>query len=100
MGSPKMLRGDDDIDLGCAFILNEGDVRQIICGTPCKPASPYCPRHHGLCHIDPGSVAENARLREVEALAKAVGGRRSRAAGGPSRQFLKRLERMSRFSCE
>ena len=99
MGRPKAVCGDAANDPGCAFILDEGEVRQI-CGRPCKTASPYCPKHHALCHVAYGSAGESDRLREVEALAKAVGGRRSRAAGGPSRQFLKRLERVARFSCE
>ena len=97
MVSLKALWADDEDEIGCAYILDDGDVRQI-CGAPLRPASPYCPDHHAFCHIDPGSVAENARLREVEALAKAVGGRRSREGGGPSRQFLKRLERVVRVS--
>jgi hypothetical protein len=83
--------------MGCAYILGESDVRQI-CGIPCRPASPYCPQHHVLCHIDPGSAGEADCLREVEARAKAVGGPPQRAGGGPSRQFLKRLERVARFS--
>ncbi len=86
MTSPKALWGDDKIEVGCAYILDEGDGRQI-CDIPCRPASPYCPRHHALCHVAYGSAGEADHLREVEALAKAVGGRRSRAGGGPSRQF-------------
>jgi hypothetical protein len=96
MGTPKTLSGDDEIDLGCVFILDESRT----CGGPCKEASPYCRKHHALCHVAYGSTGESKRLREVEALAKAVGGRRSRADGGPSRQFLRRLERVARFSCE
>jgi hypothetical protein len=99
MARPKALWGDDEDETGCAYILDEGDVRQI-CGIPCRPASPYCPQHHALCHVACGSAGEADHLREVEALAKAVGGRRSRVGGGPSRQFLKRLERVARFSCE
>jgi hypothetical protein len=99
MVSPKALWSDDEIEMGCAYILDEGDARQI-CGIPRRPASPYCLRHHALCHVAYGSAGEADCLREVEALAKAVGGRRSRAGGGPSRQFLKRLERVARFSCE
>jgi hypothetical protein len=96
MVRPKALWEDDEDETVCAFILDEGDVRQV-CGAPLRPASPYCPQHHALCHVAAGSTAENQRLREVEALAKAVGGRRSREAGGPSRQFLRRLERAARF---
>jgi hypothetical protein len=36
------------------------------------------------------------RLREVEALANAVGGRRARDAGEPPGRFLRRLERAAR----
>jgi len=99
MVSPKTLWGDDEIEMGCAYILDEGDGRKI-CGIPCRTASPYCRQHHARCHVAYGSDGEADHLREVEALAKAVGGRRSRAGGGPSRQFLKRLERVARFSCE
>jgi hypothetical protein len=67
MVSPKTLWGDDEDETGCAYILDEDDVRQI-CGAPLRPASPYCPQHHAPYH-------------------------RSRAGGGPSRHFLKRLER-------
>jgi hypothetical protein len=95
MTSPKALWGDDEDETGCAYILDEGDVRQI-CGIPCRPASPYCPQHHALCHVAYGSAAEAI----CESRAKAVGCRRSRAGGGPSRQFLKRLERVARSSCE
>jgi hypothetical protein len=43
-----------------------------------------------------GSEAETDRLREVEALATAVGGRRARQRAEPTRQFLKRLEQTVR----
>ncbi len=45
MGSKKALWGDDEFDMGCAYILDEDDVRQI-CGAPLRPASPYCSLHH------------------------------------------------------
>ena len=97
MASPTAPWENDENEMSCAYILDACDARQI-CGAPLRLDSPYCLEHHALCHIDPGSVAENARLREAEALATAVGGRRSRASGGPSRQFLRRLERMARVS--
>jgi hypothetical protein len=50
-----------------------------------------------VCHVAYGSPAEADHLRRVEALATAVGGRRSREDGAPSRRFLTRLERRSRF---
>jgi hypothetical protein len=80
---------------GCAYLLDDCSVVRA-CGAPRRPASPYCPTHHTLCHVAYGSPAEADHLRRVEALATAVGGRRSREGGGPSRRFLKRLERAAR----
>jgi hypothetical protein len=82
-------------DSGCAYILDEADGRRS-CGARCRGASSYCPTHHALCHVSYGSEAEADRLREVEALAKAVGGRRSRDTLRPSRVFLRRLEQAAR----
>ena len=96
---------DNQGEPGCAYLLAECDGRRI-CGAPRravspsrKAASPYCPEHHALCHAAYGSEAEADRLREVEAIAKVVGGRRSRRNRdivGPSRRFLKRLEEAAR----
>ena len=79
---------------GCAFIVEESDCRRI-CGSSRRLGSSYCPEHHALCHLAYGSAAEADRLREVEAIASAVAGRRSRTRNpsGPSTQFLRRLER-------
>jgi hypothetical protein len=76
---------------GCAYLIGESGSHRI-CGAPRRPVSSYCPQHHALCHLANGSAAEANRIREVEAIASAVGGRRSRNRAGPSRQFLKRLE--------
>lgn len=76
---------------GCAYILDRGDDPRC-CSAARQPGSSYCHAHHVLCHVASGTSAEALRLREVEALAEAVGGRRARAGGGPSPQFLKRLE--------
>jgi hypothetical protein len=78
-------------DIGCAYVVDDPKGRQR-CGDPRQPSSSYCPRHHSLCYIACGSKAEIKRLREVEALASAVGGRRARQSAGPSRRFLERLE--------
>ena len=59
---------------GCAFILDDGGR----CGGGRKQNSSYCDHHHALCHIAEGSVRERRRLRETEALANAVGGRRGK----------------------
>jgi hypothetical protein len=80
---------------GCAFVIETPKGREN-CGAPRRPASSYCPEHHAVCYIVCGSKAEVKRLREVEALASAVGGRRARHRAGPSRQFLQRLEQTVR----
>ena len=81
---------------GCAFLLDDERGISRPCGAPRRESSPYCPTHHAFCHVANGSPAEASHLREVEALATAVGGRRSREDGGPSRRFLRRLERAAR----
>ena len=86
---------NEEDEPGCAYILDEGGVGRA-CGAPRLGASPYCATHHALCHVANGSRAEANHLRAVEALATAVGGRRSREVGGPSRGFLRRLERVAR----
>jgi len=87
----------DDLekDGGCAYIVDESGSRRP-CGATRRPSSSYCPQHHSLCYIVCGSKAELDRLREVEALASAVGGRRARQQAAPTRQFLKRLEQTVR----
>ncbi|HUC72711.1 MAG TPA: hypothetical protein VMS01_16090 [Stellaceae bacterium] len=82
---------DHDGDSACAYILGENGDRRS-CGAARRLGSPYCPDHHALCHVSCGTAEEIKRLREVEALANAVGGRRTRNGGGPSRRFLSRLE--------
>jgi len=88
-------REEIDDDVGCTYVLDEPDGR-LACGAPRRQASSYCPRHHAVCYITSGSNAEIKRLREVEALASAVGGRRARRQAAPSPQFLKRLEQAIR----
>jgi hypothetical protein len=80
---------------GCGFILDEERQRRR-CGALQRPGSSYCAQHHALCHLPGGSKAEAKRLREVEALAAAVGGRRAIAGTGPTRRFLKKLEQAVR----
>jgi hypothetical protein len=77
-------------DIGCAYILGENEERRN-CGAPRRFGSPYCPAHHALCHVPCGTTEEVTRQREVEALANAVGGRRTRNSGEPSGRFLRRL---------
>jgi hypothetical protein len=84
-------------DSGCAYITGVNGAR-LYCGAARRIGSSYCPEHHALCHVPYGTPAENKRLREVEALANAVGGRRGRDGAGPTRKFLKRLEHVVRVS--
>jgi hypothetical protein len=88
---------DGDAGSGCAFILDDGRSRRF-CAEVRRRGSSYCPRHHTLCHVGCGTTAEAQRLREVEALARAVGGRRAASGTEPSRQFIKRLEQTVRNS--
>jgi hypothetical protein len=79
-------------DLGCAYILDDGNSCRFCGGAP-RRGSSYCPQHHALCHVPSGTIEEVRRLREVEELARVVGGRRRVEGVGLSRRFLKRLER-------
>jgi hypothetical protein len=79
-------------DEGCAFILDGGGR----CGAMRRVGSSYCEPHHALCHIAGGSAGERRRLRETEALASAVGGRRGGSERVPPDRFLRRLENVAR----
>jgi hypothetical protein len=96
MSSPLAPWETRENEPGCAYLFDETGGVDRACGAPRRHASPYCPTHHALCHVAYGSQAEADHLRRVEALASAVGGRRSREDGAPSRRFLARLERRSR----
>ena len=83
-------------DAGCAFIIDgdaPGGAATNFCGATRQPGSAYCPTHHARCHLATGSAAERGRLAEIEALAKAVGGRQGRVARRPPAPLLHRLER-------
>lgn len=93
---PDLATEDLEKDNGCAYIIDESASDRQICGATRRLSSSYCVHHHSLCHIMGGSKAEIERLREVEALASAVGGRRARQRAQPTRQFLNRLEQVVR----
>lgn len=88
--APPVHAGEDD---GCGFIVDER-----ACAEPRRQGSPYCARHHALCYLPHGSDAEARRLRAVETIAAAIGGRRAGAGspGTPPARFLARLERLVR----
>lgn len=72
MGDPSAdwEGGLPDDDFGCRYILDSNKA----CGAPRKDGfRSYCAEHHALCHLTPAQVEE--REREIEALARAVGGR-------------------------
>jgi hypothetical protein len=86
-------------DGGCAFVIDDPDPISSganFCDAPREPGSTYCRRHHALCYLPRHSVAERRQLREIEALAKAVGGRQGRAARQPPPQLLRQLDRIAR----
>jgi hypothetical protein len=94
-------QGNGADDGGCAFVLDgidrfSGCVN--FCNEPRQPGSAYCPGHHASCHLANGSDAERQQLREIEALAKAVGGKQGRAARHPPTPLLRRLDRVARAS--
>ena len=93
-GHRQALIAEPDIP-GCAFVLDgAGPVR--LCGAPAQSGSAYCGPHHALCHLPAGSLAERQQLREIAALAKAVGGKQGRVASSPPPMLLRRLKRIER----
>jgi hypothetical protein len=83
-------------DSGCAFPFENAGGEWRRCGAPRRPGSSYCAAHHLLCHIVAGSAAEARRLRQIEALADAVGGRQALRDNLPPQRFLDRLEQLAR----
>ncbi|HEV8678841.1 MAG TPA: hypothetical protein VGQ90_05650 [Stellaceae bacterium] len=86
-------------DVGCVFVIDSGGVgsrRISFCAAERQPGSPYCPLHHAQCRLPGGSTAEKQQLREIEALAAAVGGRQGRATRQPPPRLLRRLDRVAR----
>lgn len=98
-GAELPTHAHSDPEESCAFVL-EGDTSTAAgrrcCGVPRRLGSPYCHEHHALCHLPARSLAEQHKLNEIEALAKAVGGRSGRPARRPSPRFLQRMDRISR----
>jgi hypothetical protein len=83
-------------DCGCVFVVEaDGQAGSRYCGAPRRPGSAYCPEHHDRCRLPEGSKGARRRLREIEALAEAVGGKIRSAARQPSDAELDRLERVS-----
>ena len=79
---------------GCAFPAD--DAASASCGAARRPGSSYCAYHHALCHLAEGSPAATRRLREIEALAAAVGGRLGALDLWPEPAALHRIEQRAR----
>ena len=89
---------ESEPDDGCAFVLEEESraaAGQICCAAPRRAGSAYCHAHHALCYLPSQSLAERRKLKEIEALAEAVGGRSGRPARRPPPRFLQRMDRAS-----
>jgi hypothetical protein len=104
-GAYQGSQGSRENDGGCAFVLDGKGVLDgtgggpgpaNFCNAPRQLGSAYCPPHHASCHLPNGSAAEHRQLREIEALAKAVGGTQGRAARHPPAHLLRRLDRVAR----
>jgi hypothetical protein len=99
---PRVREGsqrDGAVEDGCAFVLDGlggGSVCANFCNEPRQSGSAYCPAHHASCHLPNGSDAERQQMREIEALAKAVGGKQGRAARHPPAPLLRRFDRVAR----
>ncbi len=94
----KAEPGEED-EVGCAFVLDLSDAdaaQSQFCGAPRRPGSAYCSAHHASCHLATGSRAERLRLREMDALARAVGGKSGGDAPQPPLRLLRRLHRIAR----
>ena len=97
-GKIAKAQGVEEDEGGCAFVVDDTDPFPSgvkFCYSPRASGSAYCPRHHALCHLPKGSAAERRELREIEALAEAVGGRQGREAPRPPDRLLRRLDRIA-----
>jgi hypothetical protein len=93
------INAESEPDGGCAFVLDEenlGVTGQTCCTAPRRRGSARCDAHHALCYLRSESLAERRKLKEIEALAEAVGGRSGRPTRRPSPRFLQRMDRASR----
>src|SRR5690348_15486843 len=93
--------GEEEPRGGCAFILDDTGCAPglaTFCNAPSQPGSAYCRPHHVFCHLPNGSTAERRQLREIEALAKAIGGKQGRTLRHPPARLLRRLDRVARAS--
>lgn len=97
----RETRGEDIDGAGSEIFATKespnGHAANRRCGRPRRDGSPYCARHHDLCHVRRGSAEEAREFEDLERLAQAVGGRSSRFLGAPSRHFLERVANAPRL---
>lgn len=98
-GAELPIGAEPEASDGCAFVFDR--IMQMAagrtrCAAPLRAGSAYCEAHHALCYLPMESLAERRKLKEIEALAEAVGGKRGRPARRPPPRFLQRMNRVSR----
>jgi hypothetical protein len=81
-------------EAGCLYLL---DDRQP-CGCAQQLGSPYCKLHHALCHVIPGSRAEQSYIDEIEIAAAFVGRRvvKGITPECPPQRFMRALDKRQR----
>jgi hypothetical protein len=73
---------------GCRYL----DDRLRQCGATVQQGSPYCPEHHALCYLPRSSPIERRRLREIDRIGAAVGGRQAaRETASAMRKFMRKV---------
>jgi len=60
--------------LGCRYLV---DDRLHQFGAQEKHGSSYCPGHHALCYLPPDSLLERRRIRQIDRIGEAIGGRQA-----------------------
>lgn len=75
---------------GCCYPVDDDDRLQQ-CGAELQLGSSYCAEHHALCYLPRNSPLEHSRLRTIERIGEAVGGRTARTRAITT-SFLRRVE--------
>ncbi len=79
---------------GCLYLL---DNRQACGCTRQSGGSPYCFDHHALCHLIPGSRAEQSRIVEIDRIGQFVGTRVAKKSFRiPPTRFMRALDALQR----
>jgi hypothetical protein len=73
---------------GCRYLVDD-QCHQ--CGAKRQRGSSYCPEHHALCYLPVMSAAERRRLKQIDKIGAAVGGR---LAAGAIQQLMLKVARI------